>query len=232
MKKYFLPNGNAQRGTWISNFDIKLKELGSKVGATKDDTDSVHADALAFVYSLLLSAASLSFEHQCATYQLSIRNSPNGTEPIDIPVLAVVGVAPAPVPSGIFTRIGLLVKRIKASKGYTDDIGRALGIIGAEMEAKNATDDVQPKLSGKMVGGFAQLKYTKGANNGIRIESRRGTESDFTLLDKINKTIYSDKRPNLIAGQPEKREYRAWFFVGDEVVGQVSAVISITVPGA
>ena len=208
-----------------------MPALATKLDFTKDDTDSLNADTLVFLFSLVLIEASKTFEHQCVTYQLYMRNGPLGTDVVVVPVFSAVGTVPDAVAAGIFKRVAKLVKKIKLSPAYTDDIGRALGIIGSDAEAKSAQDDVMLLLTGKMVAGNVQIKYTKGDNDGIRLESRRGTETGFTLLDKINKTVYSDKRPNLVAGQAEKREYRAWFFIGDEVIGQASAVISVVVPG-
>ena len=229
-KNHFLPAGNAQRGIWLGNFKAKLTAaLITKLGLSKEETDALSADTLSFLYSLSLTEAAKTFEHQCVTYQLALRNGPQGVDVVSVPVFSFAGVIPEAVVAGIFIRVSKLVKKIKASVNYTDDIGRALGIIGSEMEAKSANDAVKPILTGKMVAGEAQIKYTRGENDGIRLESKRGAENSFTLLDKINKTSYLDKRPTLVEGQPEKREYRAWFFVGDELVGQVSAVITVTV---
>ena len=231
-KSYFLPSGNAQRGVWLNNFKNKLTAaLITKLGLSKEETDGLNADTLIFTYCLSLIEAAKTYEHQCVTFQLAMRNGPQGADVVAVPVLSVSGVIPDAVAAGIFARVLKLVKKIKASASYTDDIGRALGIIGAEMEAKSATDEVMPILTGKTVAGDVQIKYTKGENDGIRLESKRGLETGFTLLDKINKNVYLDKRPTLVIGQPEKREYRSWFFVGDEVVGQVSAVITVTVTG-
>ena len=230
-KSPYLPSGNSLRGVWLSNFNnILTLALATKLGLTKDDKSSLDADTVAFMYCLILTEAAKAFEHQCVTYQVSLRNGPAGSDVIDVPVLGVIGVAPLPVAAGIFTRVGKLVQKIKLSSVYTNDLGQLLGIIGSEQEAKSLVDEVMPVLSGKMVAGNAQIKYTKGLNDGIKLECKRGVETNFTLLDKINKPTFVDKRPNLIVGQPEKREYRAWFFKGDEVVGQVSAVITITVP--
>jgi len=231
MKKSYMPNGNAQRGTWLSKFNIMLTlELAIKLGLTAAEKTALIADTGVFLYSLILTDASKAFEHQCVTFELSMRNGPVGTKVIEIPVLTVIGEAPEPVAAGIFSRVRELVRKIKLSASYTEDIGQILGIIGAEPEAKSAQDESMPILAGKMVAGNVQIKYTRGENDGIKLECRRGTETNFTLLDKINKPTYSDKRPNMLPGQAEKREYRAWFFKGDEVVGQVSAVIAVAVP--
>ena len=231
-KSPYLPAGNAQKGIWLSNFRIKLTPaLATKLGVSTEELVVLTDDTEGYNYCLILTAASKTFEHQCVTFQHSLKNPPDGKIAISIPVMGPIGVAPKPVASGIFTRVSNLVKKIKLSTNCTEDVSRALGIIGAEPESKSALDSVMPILTGKMVAGSAQIKYIKGTNDGVRLECKRGNETEFSFLDKINKPIYADKRPNLITGKPETREYRAWFFVGDEVVGQVSAVISLTVTG-
>ena len=231
-KSYFLPSGNAQRGIWLNNFKNKLTvALIAKLGLSKEETDALTADTLSFSYCLLLTEAAKTFEHQCVTYQLAMRNGPQEATVIAVPIFSVSGVVPDAVTAGIFNRVSKLVKKIKASANYTNDIGKALGIIGSEMEAKSATDGVMPILSAKVLEGEVQIKYTRGKNDGIRLECRRGAETEFTLVEKINKTVYLDKRPNLIVGKPEKREYRGWFFIGDDGVGVMSAVITVTFLG-
>jgi len=43
----------------------------------------------------------------------------------------------------------------------------------------------------------------------------------------VTKTIYKDERPNLIPGQPENRDYYAWFMKKDQKVGQQSDTVSV-----
>ena len=188
-------------------------------------------DTQAYSYSLAQTLASKTYEHQCVTFLQLLKNPPDGNVAIAFPVLELDTEVAKAVPSGIFTRASALVKKIKLSVNCTDDIKQALGIVGAEMEAKSATDGVMPILSAKVLEGEVQIKYTRGKNDGIRLECRRGAETEFTLVEKINKTVYLDKRPNLIVGKPEKREYRGWFFIGDDGVGVMSAVITVTFLG-
>jgi len=226
----YLPVGNAQKGVWLNNFNNKLTTaLATKLGVSTLEKGVLNDDTQAYTYCLAQTLASKTYEHQCVTFQQSLKNPPDGKVAIAFPVLELDGEIPKAVASGIFTRVSALVKKIKLSVNCTDDIKQALGIVGAEMEAKAAEDQSMPVLTGKMVAGYAQLKYTKAKNDGIRLESRRGAETAFSFLDKINKPVYSDKRPNLVEGQAEKREYRSWFFIGDEVIGQVSAVITVLV---
>ena len=199
MKKgFYLPNGNSQRGTWLSNLNAKLvPALVTLLGLSAADKSGLDADTQAFMYCLVLTEAAKTFEHQCVTYQLVLRNGPEAKAEL-VPVFSVLGDIPDAVAGGIFKRAAKLVKKIKNSSNYTETIGRALGIIGSEAEAKLTQDEVLPILAGKMVAGNVQIKYTRGVNDGIKLESRRGTETNFTLLEKINKPSYVDKRPNLV----------------------------------
>ena len=67
----------------------------------------------------------------------------------------------------------------------------------------------QPVLTLSFDGGLVHAKYIRGHAEGIFLYCMRGTETAFTLLAIITKTIYVDLRPNLIVGQAEKRQYRA-----------------------
>lgn len=229
LKKYFLPNTDAQRVIWLMNFDVKLLAYATKLGLVKAETDSVHNDNLAYVYMVALSAASKTFEHNCSTSKSTIRNSKKGNIIMPFPVFTVGIDVPTPVCEGIFTRICNLIKKIKSCPGYSEAIGKDLGIIGAAPEAKIGLDTSQVILNIKIVGENVQIKYTKGDLDGIKLESKRGNETAFELVDKINIVTYIDKRTNLIPSQPEIRQYRAWGFVKNEIVGLVSDVVSITV---
>jgi len=227
-QKFYLPNGDADRGTWMENFNTKLPNYATLLGITKPQTDSVAADTLGFRYGLELVAGAKTFEHQCTTFKTALRDGPASTIALAIPVFVAPANPPAAVAPGIFSRVARLVKTIKANSAYTETIGKDLGIIGAD-PGSDVWDDEQPVLTAKVSGGQVQLKYVKGDADGIQLESKRGTETTFTLLDKITKTTYTDTRANLVAGQPEQRQYRAWFIVDDEIVGQVSAVITVVV---
>ena len=75
----------------------------------------------------------------------------------------------------------------------------------------------------------SKLKYIKRNSDGIVLESKRGDESEFTLLEKITKTTYTDKRNNLLHGIPENREYKACYFKNDILTGLASSVISVLI---
>jgi len=226
----YLPNGDVQKELWLANFDEKLSGYVKKFGLDKPTTDSVHNDRLSYSYGMLLVEGAKTFEHNCVTYKDDIKSGgltnliiefPVFTPPIGAPIIAI-----AP---GIFKRIAKLVSTIKSHPAYTEAIGKDLGIIGSENLGKDNIDDIKVKLTVKEAGGKIQLKYAKGELDGIKLEAKRGAETEFSLLDKISLTNFEDNRVMLIAGVPEVRQYRAWPILKDKVVGKVSDVVSITV---
>ena len=229
---YYLPNGDAQRGTWLSNFSLNLVIYKTKLGLTTDQMTSVANDTKNFVYSLLLIAASKSFDHTCITYKTSIRNGLTMENVAEIPVFTAPADTPVTgVKPGIFSRITALVRIIKAHPAYTEAMGTNLGIIGAERAERNNQDLLQPVFTVKIVAGKVQLKYAKGDTDGVRIECKRGTETEFSFLDKVSKNTFTDERKNLIPLQAEQRQYRGLYMKGDSVIGIMSDIVTIAVPG-
>ncbi len=226
----YLPSGDTQKELWLQNFDEKLLGYAKKFGLDKPTTDSVHNDRLSFGYSLLLLEGVKTFEHTCVKFKDAIKVGALTNLIIEMPIfVAPAGMPTVAIAPGIFKRTAKLVKTIKNHPAFTETIGKDLGIIGTENLGKDNPDDIKVKLSAKEAGGSIQLKYLKGEVDGIKLESKRGTETEFTLLDKIAQTTYIDDRKMLVAGTPEVRQYRAWPILKDKVVGKVSDVVSITV---
>ncbi len=226
----YLPVGDAQKVLWLENFDEKFPGYSKKFAFDKPTVDSVHNDRLSFSYSMLLLSGVKTYEHTCVKYKDAIKIGALTNLILEIPVfVAPTGAPIVAIAPGIFKRIAKLVTTIKNHPAYTETIGKDLGIIGSENLGKDNPDDLKVKLSVKESGGSIQLKYVKGDLDGVKLESKRGAETDFTLLDKISQTNFTDDRKMLVDGKPEIRQYRAWCLLKDKVVGKVSDVVSITV---
>ena len=226
----YLPTGDAQRELWLRNFDEKLPGYATKFKLDKLITDIVHNDRISFSYSVLLVEGVKAFEHNCVKYKKEIKSGALTNLIIEIPVFVAPSGAPlVAIAPGIFKRIAKLVSTIKSHPNYTESIGKDLGIIGSENLGKVNPDELKVVLIVKEAGGKIQLKYKKGQLDGVKIESKRGAETEFSFLDKITQTTYKDDRKMLVDGMPEIRQYRAWPILKDKVVGKVSDVVSITV---
>lgn len=125
------------------------------------------------------------------------------------------------------TKCRQLIRQIKASKSYTEDIGKLLQIINAN--DKPNYEDVKPVITPKASGNKIAIKFVKKRMTGIRLYCRRANEADFSLLAIQHKSPYNDTRKNATANQPEERQYKAIYFMNDDEVGQMSDIITVTV---
>jgi len=122
-----------------------------------------------------------------------------------------------------------IAKKIKSSTGYTEAIGNDLGIIGPDVAPPDMIN-VKPKLIGVVAAGAATIKFDKGDMEGVKIYSKRGSETSFTFLGTDTHSPYQDNRPKLIKGDPEERQYYAFYFHNDYEVGQQSDIITVVIP--
>lgn len=123
-----------------------------------------------------------------------------------------------------------LANRIKAHPAYTEAFGQQLGVIGPE-DTTDLTQE-QPTLKAVAVNpGSVSIGFNKSVSSGVRLLSKRGAETMFTLLAIDTESPYIDTRANLVLGNPESRQYQAQYLIGDDAVGNLSDVLSVTVPG-
>jgi len=149
-----------------------------------------------------------------------------------VPVLPVN--FPAPVPPGIVPRFRALAQRIKTCPGYTVAIGQMLGIEGTQSQVVGdlAATAPQPVLRGKALDtGGAELKSTKGDAEAVDIYSKRDGDADFLFFIRALHFPIIDNRPLLVAGKPEKREYRAKFIRQNQPYGNMSLTLTLIVSG-
>jgi hypothetical protein len=226
-KKFYLPDADTEREVWLTNFQAGYAALAliTAWGITAPQLLSVLNDTNAFRYSLVLLEAAKVFSKTCNVSKGLLNIGASTAIPQAFPVFIPPAGAPTPVPPGIFQRITLLAGQLKKNPLYTETIGTNLKIIGADIVIDMST--AQPVLSLSLEGGLIHAKYIRGHAEGIFLYCLRGTETAFTLVAMITKTTYVDSRPNLFVGQAEKRQYRAFFMVGDVAVGIESAVFSI-----
>jgi hypothetical protein len=223
--QYYLPDGDKEREVWLINFYTALAAIATAWGITAPQLLSVLNDSNAFRYSLVFLEAATAFKETSTSSKDLFRNGPQSVTPQAFPVFTPPPGAPTPVPPGIFERITLLVGQLKKNALYTVTVGTSLGVIGADIVINYST--AMPVLVLTFEGGLVHLKYVRGHAEGILLYCMRGTETAFTLLATVTKTTYTDTRPNQTVGVAEKRQYRAFFMVGDVAVGIESAVISI-----
>ena len=122
-----------------------------------------------------------------------------------------------------------LAKQIKSSKTYTTGIGDDIGVIGPEQQFKSSVEK-KPVLKASVNGNMVKINFRKEGTHGIKLYSKRGSETEFTFLAINFASPYSDKREKMDPAKPEQREYYAYYFETDGELGQRSDVLKIVVP--
>lgn len=227
-KSYYLPSDDAGKDAWLANFAAKLASYNTVLGVTDVEVDSVADDAAFFHWCLAAQAQVSAYSQQWTAYKNAARsgNAPTLGTP---PVAPNLGVAPAAVTPGIFGRATALAQRIKTQPGYTDAIGQALRIVGAEQTVDVST--LKPVFTAKLEAGQVTLGWMKQGMDGIEFWADRGDGKGFVFLAVDTVPDYTDTAALPAAGQSALWKYKAIYRQADDRVGQWSDVVSIAVAG-
>ena len=76
--------------------------------------------------------------------------------------------------------------------------------------------------------GTVFLNVLKDGHDSMALFCRRGNETQPSLVGVYTRSKVEDKRPNLVPGTPEVREYTVEYRDQDQSVGEVSDVCRMT----
>lgn len=221
----YLPKSEMETLTWMTNFAAKLTVHAPTVSVTAAELAAVQADVafLAYLQRDLLPLYRAKAQEVTA-YKDLIRNGPLGSPAGTLPAAPSPPKVPAAVLPGVMPRLTSLVQRIKNAPGFNLAIGADLGILAATPRAV-VGDDAKPVFTATVLpGSQVRLDWVKGKLDGVRVESKRGAEPDWSHLDDDRFSPYIDTRPPLQAGQSETRAYRLRYLKKDALVGSFSDV--------
>ena len=225
-KSYYLPSDDAGKGVWLNNLAAKLPSYSAALGLSAADVASVTADAAFFTYLLNSIAQVTAYAQQWTAYKNAARNG-NAASLGAAPVPPAFGVIPPVVAPNILGRATALAARIKTAPGYTEAIGQALQIIGAEQTVD--MNAMKPILTAELDASQVNLGWTKQGMDALEILVDRGPGFVFLAVDTV--PDYIDTQPMPAAGQSALWKYKAIYHHGDSRVGQWSDVVSIPVAG-
>ncbi len=208
----------------LNNFSAKLAHYQVVLNLSNAQLQAVADDAAMMDFCVSAVTTSKSYAKSWISRKDETRkgNDANATDSFPTPV--DVSTLPTAVQPGVEKRFREIVRLIKATNGYTPAVGADLGIIAPENTATLGA----PQLKIEMKGGQPVISFVKRNSDGIRLYSKRGSESEFTFLAVDTRSPYTDARPNQVPGVSETRQYYAYYIKNDEQVGSQSAVISIS----
>lgn len=224
-KTYYLPADDEGKAALLEHFATTISGYAAALGLPAAELTAQAADTAYFRWLVNESIASRAYAQALTAWRDSIRDGGIPATP-QAPVPSATP-APATVPAGIVPRFTALVKRIKGHPAYTEAIGEALRIVGAESAGPD-TATAQPDLTGaKVVADEVRIPWKKGKFDGIRIEVDRGDGKGWTFLAIDTRPDYSDTEPFPAVGAIWK--YRAIYLLDDQKVGQWSPTVSVNV---
>ena len=203
-KQDFIPKTDGQFLAFHDNFKTQVAALAATFGLTAAETAAVASrNSEMHTKATDSNAAKATAQAKTADKQTSFRTGTHETR--------------------------TLANRLKAHANYTTALGEQLGIVGPE----DTTDltSAKPTLKAAAVApGSVTVSFNKSVSSGVRILSKRASETSFSFLAIDTESPYVDTRPNLAAG-PETRQYQAQYLTGDDTIGLMSDTLNVTVPG-
>ncbi len=197
-KSDFIPNRDGDFLAWHDQIKTAADNIGATLDITAADLSNLNDDNSALHEVLTLTNAADAAARQVKAQKNTTRRA---TE----------------------QRARTLAKRVKLHANYTTALGQQLGIEGPEDTTDMST--ARPTLTiTVMPHGSCQIGFPKLKADGVNIYSRRGTETAYTYLARDTESPYIDNRPLLNPTQPETRQYKAIFVIGDDEIGLESDV--------
>ncbi len=225
-KSAYLPTTDDGKDVWLTNLATKFNVYALPLGFVAADAAALLADAIYFHWAVASQAQVAAFAQQWTAYKNAARNG-TGTTLGQAPIPTTLPAAPTAVAPNIIGRACLLVARIKVSPTYTEAIGQALGIIGADQTVDVST--LKPVITATLGAGQVDIGWTKQGMDGIEIHVDRGTGFVFLAIDTV--PGYTDTAALPAAGQSALWKYKAIYLQSDQRVGLWSDVVSLPVAG-
>ena len=223
----FIERQDAAFNLQLKNFVAKIGTYATPLGLTAAQVNAVKADSLYFDYVLNAMITYQTFAHNYTKYKTELRHG-HVSNLGGLPTPPVLGTAPAVVAADIEARFRALIQSFSKNANFTAAMAQDLGI---EAPASNFNPGTgKPVLTIDFNhGGHPVLHYTRGEFDGVEIW--KDTNAGFIKLERITQTTYTDNSTLPAAGQAAVWKYKLIFLYKDQVVGNYSDVVSITVYG-
>jgi hypothetical protein len=123
-----------------------------------------------------------------------------------------------------------LFRLMKATPGYTEDLGKQMGIVGSSNRV--LPEDLRPSIILSIVPTGVSISFNKKGMLAVGIYSRVKGSGDWNYIGCHDSSPFIDTRPLAIAGKPEVREYRAMCRDAVREIGIASASEDIVYSGS
>jgi hypothetical protein len=199
--QYYFPKTYPEIRKWLVNYKARIAENGAALGMSPDDIthEQNFCDAMILAIDTADFAKSEAKKRQ-EEKVASIKENTNVLFP--------------------------LITTHKANTGYTEGIGKDLGVIGTEISFDPSTVKTNVNLKKTPLG--IEISFNLNHCESGNIYCKRAQETDFTFLKRVTHPHTIDTRENANGADSEVRNYYVFLLLNDEEVGQRSDIASIT----
>lgn len=225
LQSYF-PNAEADRIVWLGNYRAKIATHGAAVGLTAAEISDIQADIAYYLWLLQSWNPAVQQYAQAATAYKNQIATGEGSPPL--PAITAPTAQPTVRPAGVLNRLFAQITRFKTHAGFTETLGRDLGVIATASSSDHPIPDFTANVETGASSQVVRINFTKYGHDGVWIESRRGGGNwEFLAIDTVKP--YIDDRPLLTANTAETREYRMRWWDKGQANGDWTAVQSLAV---
>lgn len=220
-KLKWLPQTLEALAPWYANFALKFEQFAPDLGFSPEEVAAVKNDNLVIQW---LAVAEVAFEANHDGFRdfrdgtlFGEVNDPEPPKPV-----TVLPPMPAVFTMAIIERTVNLVGRIKLAKGYTEDVGAQLGIIGETADSispENWKTTLKPKAE---AGGDASVEFVRGDSEGILLEEQKGNE---TVWRERGRYFKSPAELHYDEPTPQKVRLRARPLLNNKPAGEYSDIV-------
>ncbi len=197
---------NPEKALWQMYAVIaRLSEFQTTLGVTPAEIGALQLNATNLQYLVNFAKQLKDRVMEFSAFRKSMLDGAVGVVP-PLPVFESVALPEATV-GGILTAFRQLVKKIKASPGYTVQIGEALGLV-------IATPEPQPEPAFKptckaiaLPANEMEVRFTKGKYDGARVYVRQIGQTDWQDMGLFTHSPAKMAAP-VAADQPAMLEFR------------------------
>ncbi len=224
----YLPKSDLERQEFLTQFSGALPAHATTLGIAPADVTFVQNSKIFFDYLLSTNVALKRQVNEWVAYKDRFVNEKFGITIGILPTVPTITPPAVVITEPIFSRIALMVKNIKSTPTYNEEIGRELGIIGVEIIEPDL-NTVKPQIYVISNANEVIVKWMKDRFTSIDVYIDRGKGRGFEYLA-------NDSRPpfNMLIDLPQGAAPETWTFkviyrIGDQQVGLYSDPVSIVV---
>lgn len=220
------PTTEGDLNVFVQNFKVKIVAYVVVLNLLASEISALGDDALNFNYIVNFAQQVEDSKDAFYAFKDELINGGIATAPLIVPTFAPVDMPKEPI-AGIKKRLRGLIARIKASAGYTQQIGEDLGLVENDPGSLNPDTlnaDIKPRA---IADGKVEITFSKQGMSAMRVDFRRkgDVKYEFAGLYPSSPAIHDE--PSVPPDVPEQREYRGILIKKNDPIGNVSPSYTI-----